>query len=46
MSDWLSAFGAKQTSDETVAWLGPTLMTRADNEWPLLLRRMALTCYT
>jgi hypothetical protein len=24
MSAWLSAFGAKQTSDETVAWFGQT----------------------
>jgi hypothetical protein len=28
MSAWLSAFGAKQTSDEAAAWFDPTLLTR------------------
>ena len=27
MSAWLSAFGAKQTSDEAAAWFDPTLLS-------------------
>jgi hypothetical protein len=29
MSAWLSAFGAKQTSDEAAAWFDPTLLTHS-----------------
>jgi hypothetical protein len=29
MSAWLSAFGAKRTSGEAAAWLGPTRMTQS-----------------
>jgi hypothetical protein len=30
---YLSAFGAKQTSDEAAAWFDPTLLTLSGSRW-------------
>jgi hypothetical protein len=50
MSAWLSAFGAKQTSDETVASFGPTRLTQSGHAAPSFVAMHATdllqTCYS